>query len=147
MALSETLLQPDSYIQSGSMLDFHSRFTHLSYYTFKRTAGDPENRIRLTTKERTTCLTCDHDKQRHSHMDTELNAPIIRLGGVICSDIKVPITPTDRLGNRYMINSLTTRLITATFSSPRQMTRQRSSLSSFSSTLRSDLNPRSTAYA
>lgn len=37
-------------------------------------------------------------------MDTGLNALIDRVGGVICGDIKGPITATDRLRNRYIIN-------------------------------------------
>lgn len=31
-------------------------------------------------------------------------APTDRLGGVICSDLKGPITPLDRRSNRYLVN-------------------------------------------
>ena len=70
-------------------------------------ARDPDNGICLMDKESPTCVTCAHGKQRRnnqSRKDTGLNAPIDRVGGVICSDMKGPIAPADRLGNRYMIN-------------------------------------------
>lgn len=33
-----------------------------------------------------------------------MNIPIDRIGGVICSELKGPMTQTDRLGNRYLVN-------------------------------------------
>nr|CCA19525.1 GK15001 putative [Albugo laibachii Nc14] len=36
--------------------------------------------------------------------DTGESAPTDRVGGVICSDLKGPITPRDRRGNRYLVN-------------------------------------------
>lgn len=87
MAHDEEMTSPDSDLQSGSLLDFHLRFAHLSYETVESTARDPESGIRLTKKYRPTCVTCAHGKQKRnkqSHMDTVLNAPIVRFGGVIC---------------------------------------------------------------
>ena len=43
-------------------------------------------------------------RKKQLHQDSSNNAPIDRVGGVICSDLKVPMTPKDRLGNRYLIN-------------------------------------------
>ena len=37
-------------------------------------------------------------------MDSGDSSPIDRVGGVICSDIKGPMTPIYRLQNRYMKN-------------------------------------------
>ncbi|KAE9001270.1 hypothetical protein PF005_g14859 [Phytophthora fragariae] len=37
-------------------------------------------------------------------MYTGSNSPIDRVGGEICSDLKRPMTPRDRLNNEYMIN-------------------------------------------
>ena len=43
-------------------------------------------------------------KNRQPTHDTGVNSPIDRIGGVVCPDLKGPMTPRDRLGNRYMIN-------------------------------------------
>ena len=58
-------------------------------------------------RSRPTCLPCAQGKRcknNQSKKDTGRNAPIHKLGGVIGSDIKGPMTPKDRRGNRYMIN-------------------------------------------
>ena len=39
-----------------------------------------------------------------SKKDTGANSPIDVIGGVICSDLKGPMTPRDRWGNRYLVN-------------------------------------------
>lgn len=112
-------------LQSGSSLDFHLRLAHLSYDIIERMAGDPESEIRLTNEERPTCETCPHGKQRRNtqpQMDRGLNAFIDRIDGVICSELKRPITPTDRLGNRYMINFIEHKIIIVACSSPIQRT-------------------------
>lgn len=66
MALDEAMSLPDPDIQSGSLLDFHLCFAHLSHDTIERMAGDRENRIRLTNKKRPICVTCAHGKQRRN---------------------------------------------------------------------------------
>lgn len=43
-------------------------------------------------------------KNAQSREDTGDNSPIDVVGGVICSDLKEPMTHKDRLVNRYMIN-------------------------------------------
>ena len=96
---------PDA--QQGSLVDFHLRFGHQAYDTIERMANDPSSGILLTDKKRPACLTCAKGKQtrnHHSVQDTGMNAPIDRVGGVICSDIKGPIVPIDRCRNRYLIN-------------------------------------------
>ena len=83
------------------------RFTLLTFDTVELMASDPASAIRFTNREWRTCLTCAHGKQRRnkqSKKDTGENVPIYRVGGVICSDIKGPITPVDTLENRYLIN-------------------------------------------
>ncbi|CAI5743630.1 unnamed protein product [Peronospora destructor] len=74
----------------------HLWFAHLAYDIVERMASDPASGIRLTDKERPPCLTCAQSKQKRnkqSQQDTGVIAPIDRVGGVICSDIKGPITP------------------------------------------------------
>ena len=39
-------------------------------------------------------------KSAQSKKDTNVHSPIDRIGGVICSDLKVPMTPKDRMGNQ-----------------------------------------------
>ena len=45
-----------------------------------------------------------HANKEQSRKDTGINSPTERIGGVICSDLKGPITPHDRRGNRYLVN-------------------------------------------
>jgi hypothetical protein len=90
-----------------SLYQFHVRLGHLSYGAIKELASKPESGIKLTDHKRPQCKTCAEGKQTRSNQskkDSGRNAPINRIGGVICSDLKGPITPTDRNGNRYMVN-------------------------------------------
>jgi hypothetical protein len=94
-------------VQEGTLLDFHRRFGHLAFDTIKRMAQDPRSGIRITDRRRANCLTCAEgkaSKSRQPQSDSGKNSPIDRVGGVICSDLKGPITPRDRHGNRYLIN-------------------------------------------
>jgi hypothetical protein len=86
---------------------FHIRLGHLSYATIEELASKPESGIKLTDHQKPQCITCAEGKQtrnNQSKKDSGNNAPIDRIGGVICSDLKGPITPTDRSGNRFMVN-------------------------------------------
>ena len=90
-----------------SLLHFHQRLGHLAYDSIERMAKDPELGIKLTDTKRPTCISCAQGKQTknsQSRRDTGANSPIDRIGGVICSDLKGPMTPKDRLGNRYLVN-------------------------------------------
>ena len=63
--------------------------------------------IELTGHKRMTCITCDqskHTKNKQSQKDSDQNAQIDRIGGVVCSDLKGPLTPADQLQNQYLIN-------------------------------------------
>jgi hypothetical protein len=51
-----------------------------------------------------TCAEGKQTKNNQSKKDTGANSPIDRVGGVICSDLKGPITPVDREKNRYLVN-------------------------------------------
>ncbi|KAG2858894.1 hypothetical protein PC129_g7246 [Phytophthora cactorum] len=97
----------DSSVQKGSLVEFHKRLGHLSYDAVERLAQDPSSGIEITDHRRVNCLTCAQGKQsknRQSKKDTGKHSPIDRVGGLICSDLKGPMTPKDRLGNRYMVD-------------------------------------------
>ena len=92
--------------QPSSLYDLDRRLGHLNYDAVEKLARDPASGIILTDRHRGNCLTCTQGKQsknRQPKHDTGANSPIDRIGGVICSDLKGPMTPRDRLGNRYMI--------------------------------------------
>ena len=94
-------------VQKGSLMHFHKRLAHLNYDTIIKMAKDPASGIQLTDELRANCLACAQGKQTkipQSRKDTGRNTPIDVIGGVICSDLKGPMTPRDRLGNRYMVN-------------------------------------------
>ncbi|GMF44999.1 unnamed protein product [Phytophthora fragariaefolia] len=94
-------------VQRGRLVEFHQRMVHLNYDAVERLALDPSSGIELTDRRRVNCLACAQGKQTKNNrpkVDTESNSPIDRVGGVICSDLKGPMTPRDRLNNRYMIN-------------------------------------------
>lgn len=96
-----------SDVQEGTLLHFHQRFGHLAFDTIERMARDPASGIRLTSNKRMVRVSCMEGKQtrnKQSQKDSEVNSPIDRVGGVICSDLKGPMTPQDRLGNHYLIN-------------------------------------------
>uniref|UniRef100_A0AAV1UHJ8 Uncharacterized protein n=1 Tax=Peronospora matthiolae TaxID=2874970 RepID=A0AAV1UHJ8_9STRA len=94
-------------VQKGSLMHFHKRLAHLNYDTIIRMTKDPASGIQLTDELRANCLACAQGKQTknpQSRKDTGRNAPIDVIGGVICSDLKGPMAPRDRLGNRYLVN-------------------------------------------
>ena len=93
--------------QHGTLFYFHNCLGHLCYDTIIKMARDPASGIKLTDTKRVKCLACAQGKQtknRQSRKDSGLNSPIDVIGGVVCSDLKGPMTPRDRLGNRYLIN-------------------------------------------
>uniref|UniRef100_A0AAV1U906 GAG-pre-integrase domain-containing protein n=1 Tax=Peronospora matthiolae TaxID=2874970 RepID=A0AAV1U906_9STRA len=94
-------------VQSGTLMNFYQRLGHLSFDTVERVAKDPASGIKLTDRRRLTCLSCAKGKQTknsQSQKDTGVNALIDRIGGVICSDLKGPMMPKDRHGNRFLVN-------------------------------------------
>ena len=103
----EASVQVSSAVQKGSLMDFHKPFGHLNYETILKLAKYPYCDFLLTDKRREFCYTCSQGKQtknKQQRHDSGQHSPIDRVGGVICSDIKGPMTPKDRLNNRYMIN-------------------------------------------
>ncbi|CAI5708769.1 unnamed protein product [Hyaloperonospora brassicae] len=109
MAALESSASADvtSDVQEGTLLHFHQRFGHLEFDTIERMARNPASEIRLTSSKRMACVSCMEGKQKRNSQnqtDSGFNAPIDRVGGVICSDLKGPMTPRDRLGNRYLVN-------------------------------------------
>lgn len=90
-------------------MHFHRRSAHLNYDTIIQIAQHPDSGILLTDQIRTNCLACAQGKETknaQSRKDTGDNSPIDVVGGVICSDFKGLMTPKDRQGNRYMIDSV-----------------------------------------
>uniref|UniRef100_A0AAV1TI68 Uncharacterized protein n=1 Tax=Peronospora matthiolae TaxID=2874970 RepID=A0AAV1TI68_9STRA len=91
----------------ASLLHWHQRLGHLAFDTIERMARDPASGIRLSNNKRMACVSCLEGKQTRnaqSQQDSGKHSPIDRIGGVICSDLKGPMTPRDRLGNRYLVN-------------------------------------------
>ena len=102
-----SVLQPQVDAHMGSLEHFHLRFVHLAYDTIKSMAQEPASGIDLTDKIRPVCVKCALGKQikgLQSKKDLGLNALVDSVGGVICSDLKEPITSKDRLDNRYLVN-------------------------------------------
>ncbi|GMG15399.1 unnamed protein product [Phytophthora fragariaefolia] len=90
-----------------TLLELHQRLGHIAYDTAERMADAKASGIKLTDRARPNCLTCVQGKQsknNQSKKDTGANVPIDKIGGVIGSDIKGPMGPKDRIGNRYLIN-------------------------------------------
>ena len=85
---------------------------HLSYDTNERIAKDPRSGTHLSDKVHVNCLTCEQGKQTKNDQSkkyTGTNSAIERIGGVICSDLRVEgssrkSVQKDRLGNRCLIN-------------------------------------------
>uniref|UniRef100_A0AAV1T9S2 Uncharacterized protein n=1 Tax=Peronospora matthiolae TaxID=2874970 RepID=A0AAV1T9S2_9STRA len=91
----------------ASLLYWHQRLGHLAFDTIERMARDPASGIRLSNNRRMACVSCLEGKQTRkaqSQQDSGKHSTIDRIGGVICSDLKGPMTPRDRLGNRYLVN-------------------------------------------
>ena len=54
----------------------------------------------MTSEKGMACVSCLEGKQTRnaqSQKDSDANSPIDRIGGVICSDLKGPMTPRERL--------------------------------------------------
>ena len=104
---------PNAYVKVDkephlrTLLHFHQRFAHLVFDTIEQMACHPTSGIRLTSHRRMACVSCMEGNQTRNtqpQQNSGENALIDRIGGVICSDLKGPMTPQDRLGNRYLIN-------------------------------------------
>nr|CCA26316.1 conserved hypothetical protein [Albugo laibachii Nc14] len=97
---------PDESTNTSLFL-LHQRVGLLAYDIVERMADAKGSGIRLTDRTRPNCLVCAKGKQsknNQSKKDTGQNAPIDKIGGVIGSDIKGPMTPQDRRVNQYMVN-------------------------------------------
>nr|CCA18745.1 AlNc14C55G4216 [Albugo laibachii Nc14] len=95
------------HIRKGSLIDFHRIIGHLNSDDVERLAEDPALEIEITDRRSQKCLICAQGKwprSLQSKQDSGEHSPIDRIDGVVCSDLKGPMTPRDRLGNRYMIN-------------------------------------------
>ena len=73
----------------------------------------PASGTRLTNNKRMACVSCLEGKQTRnaqSQQDFGTNSSIDKIGGVILSDLKGPMTPQYRLGNRYLVIFIDHRL-------------------------------------
>ncbi|POM62933.1 hypothetical protein PHPALM_27859 [Phytophthora palmivora] len=77
-----------------TLVEFHRCLGYLNYDAVERLVKDPSSGIELVGRRRGS----------QSGKDTGEHSPISRVCGVICSGLKGPITPRDRLGNRCMVN-------------------------------------------
>lgn len=85
----------------------HHRLGHLQYGAIERLPRNSASGIIPTDRTRDNCSTCAQGKQSNNRQLTQstgTNYPIDRIVGVICWDAKGPMTPRDRMVNRYMIN-------------------------------------------
>ncbi|GMF15398.1 unnamed protein product [Phytophthora fragariaefolia] len=104
-AISDTA--PKNDVHRDTLMGLHQRFGHLGFDTVDRIARDPLSGIVITDHTRRVCVTCAEGKQtkrKQSKKDSGEHAPIDIVGGVICSDLKGPLTPRDHSGNRYLVN-------------------------------------------
>ncbi len=79
----------------------------MGYDRIEQLAKKENYGIKLLDHVRRSCVACAEGKQpraNQSKKDSGRNAPIEQIGGVICSDLKGPMSPVDRKGNRYMVN-------------------------------------------
>ena len=111
--------EPESDKQSGALLHFHQRLAHLAYDTVERMERDPASGIVLTDRESLTCISCTQGNQSKNvqlKKDAGANSPIDRVGGVICSYLKVPNTRrTDCTIFTSSTLSITSRTTVASF--------------------------------
>lgn len=90
-----------------TLMGFHARFGNLALDTIERMAKPPASGIKISNRERKTCIICAKGKQTRAKQplkDTGEHGSIDKVGAVICSDLKGRMTPPDRQGNRYMVN-------------------------------------------
>uniref|UniRef100_A0AAV1TEA7 Integrase catalytic domain-containing protein n=1 Tax=Peronospora matthiolae TaxID=2874970 RepID=A0AAV1TEA7_9STRA len=70
-------------------------------------ASDPSSGKRLTSHRRMACVSCMEGKQTRNvqpQQDSSENAPMDRIGGVICLSLKGLMAPQDSLKNRDLFN-------------------------------------------
>ena len=73
-----------------SLMQFRASVGHLSHDTIERMAKTPGSKIEITDHKRTVCSSCKEGtqtKNKQSHIESRMHAPIDRNGGVICSDL------------------------------------------------------------
>ncbi len=116
-------------VHEDTLYNWHKRFGHQSYDTIEALAAKPSTGIKLTDRERPTCITYAEGKQtknRQSRKDSGEHAPTDSVGGVICSDLKGPITPADREKKRFLVNFIDYKQVIAAYFWPgRRMKPQR----------------------
>ncbi|GMF59484.1 unnamed protein product [Phytophthora fragariaefolia] len=90
-----------------TLMELHARLGHLRYNTVESMADAHGSGIELTDRTRVNGLASAQGKQSknvQSKKDSGKHSPIDRIRGVICSDLKGPMSPADREGNRCTVN-------------------------------------------
>uniref|UniRef100_A0AAV1TSX1 Uncharacterized protein n=1 Tax=Peronospora matthiolae TaxID=2874970 RepID=A0AAV1TSX1_9STRA len=90
--------------QTGSLMSFHRRFGHLYYEDIERLVANPANGLELTDKSKSAQSKSAQSNSAQPKKDSGLNATLDVVGGVICSDLKGPITPMDKRKNGHLNN-------------------------------------------
>ena len=96
----------DAPLVKDTLANLHRRLGHVAYPTLLKMAKDKSYGIELTDTTQPTCFTCAKGKQtrtKQSKQSTNSSVAEDRIGGVIASDVKGPLTPRDRYQNRYII--------------------------------------------
>ena len=94
-------------VHEDTLANLHQQLGHIFYKNILALAKQPGSGIVVTNDAMPACFECAQGKQTRNaqpQRDSGQNAPTEMVGGVICSDIKGPMTPRDRYKNRYMVN-------------------------------------------
>jgi hypothetical protein len=94
-------------VLEDSLMRLHYRLGQLNFDAIERQARNSDSGVKITNPERRICIPCAEGKQARNKQprpDSGEHAPTDVPGGIICSDLKGPMSPADRLGNKYMVN-------------------------------------------
>ena len=103
-AINETEGAPHPH--TGTIMQFYARLGHLSFDSIERMAKETNSGINITYHKRSKCVTCSQGKCTRTDSPQQASgqhSSIDRIGGVICSDLKGPITPQDKHRNKYLV--------------------------------------------
>lgn len=91
---------------TGTLMQFHTRLGYIAFNSIERMAKEPDSDIKITCHKRSQCVICSQGKctlNAQPKKDSGQHSPIDRIGGVICSDLKGPITPQDKYRDKYLV--------------------------------------------
>uniref|UniRef100_A0AAV1UV61 Uncharacterized protein n=1 Tax=Peronospora matthiolae TaxID=2874970 RepID=A0AAV1UV61_9STRA len=97
----------------ASLLHRRQRLGHLAFDTIRSIARNPASGILLNSNKCIAYVSRLEGKQTrcaHLQRDRSVNSPIDRVSGVIRSELKGPMTPHNRLSNRYLVKFIAQKL-------------------------------------